>query len=90
MRRIVADSLDWIALSHQRDQWHVAALQFSQALQHTEIVTRLSKLSRKGHHVAAGGSVTGSDSCSCIGVGGDIRFLIFETMISTDVRLFHQ
>ena len=35
----VADSLYWIALSHQRDQWHVAALKLGEALQRTAIVT---------------------------------------------------
>jgi predicted nucleic acid-binding protein len=39
MRRIFADSLYWIALSHQRDQWHAAALKASRALQSVEIVT---------------------------------------------------
>jgi predicted nucleic acid-binding protein len=39
MRRVFADSLYWTALSHQRDQWHVAALKLNQALRHTEIVT---------------------------------------------------
>jgi len=39
MRRVFADSLYWIALSHQRDQWHVAAVKLSQTLLHTEIVT---------------------------------------------------
>jgi uncharacterized protein len=39
MRRVFADSLYWIALSHQRDQWHVAAITIGQTLRHTEIVT---------------------------------------------------
>jgi uncharacterized protein len=39
MKRVFADSLYWIALSHQRDQWHAAALKLSQTLRHTEIVT---------------------------------------------------
>jgi predicted nucleic acid-binding protein len=39
MRRVFADSLYWIALSHRRDQWHSAALALSQALRHTQIVT---------------------------------------------------
>jgi predicted nucleic acid-binding protein len=39
MRRVFAHSLDWIALSHQRDQWHAAALKASQALDAAEIVT---------------------------------------------------
>ena len=39
MRRVFADSLYWIALSHQRDQWHAAALKASRALQGAEIVT---------------------------------------------------
>jgi predicted nucleic acid-binding protein len=39
MRRVFADSLYWIALSHQRDQWHAAALKASHALQIAEIVT---------------------------------------------------
>jgi predicted nucleic acid-binding protein len=39
MRRVFADSLYWIALSHPRDQWHAAALVLSQTLRGTEIVT---------------------------------------------------
>ncbi len=39
MRRVFADSLYWIALSHQGDQWHAAALKASHALQRAEIVT---------------------------------------------------
>ncbi len=39
MRRVFADSLYWIALSHPRDQWHAAALAASQALRNAEIVT---------------------------------------------------
>jgi predicted nucleic acid-binding protein len=39
MRRVFADSLYWIALSHQRDQWHAAALNASRMLQSAEIVT---------------------------------------------------
>jgi uncharacterized protein len=39
MRRVFADSLYWIALSHQGDQWHAAALKASHVLQRAEIVT---------------------------------------------------
>ena len=39
MRRVFADSLYWIALSHLRDQWHAAALKASHALRNAEIVT---------------------------------------------------
>jgi predicted nucleic acid-binding protein len=39
MRRVFADSLYWIALSHQRDQWHATALNASHALRGAEIVT---------------------------------------------------
>jgi predicted nucleic acid-binding protein len=39
MRRVFADSLYWIALSHPGDQWHAAALKASHALQGAEIVT---------------------------------------------------
>jgi uncharacterized protein len=39
MRRLFADSLYWIALSDQRDQWHAAALQTSLTLPASEIVT---------------------------------------------------
>jgi predicted nucleic acid-binding protein len=39
MRRVFADSLYWIALSHQRDQWHTAAMKASHVLQSAEIVT---------------------------------------------------
>lgn len=39
MRRIFADSLYWIALSHPRDQHHAAALKLSHALRQVEIVT---------------------------------------------------
>jgi predicted nucleic acid-binding protein len=39
MRRVFADSLYWIALSHQGDQWHAGALKASRALQRAEIVT---------------------------------------------------
>jgi len=45
MRRVFADSLYWIALSHQRDQWHAAALMASRALQSVEIVTTQEMLS---------------------------------------------
>jgi uncharacterized protein len=39
MRRVFADSLYWIALSHQKDQWHAAALKASHAVRTAEIVT---------------------------------------------------
>ena len=39
MRRVFADSLYWIALSHQRDQWHTAALRVSQTLRNAQIIT---------------------------------------------------
>ena len=39
MRRVFADSLYWIALSHQMDQWHATAMKVSHALQTAEIVT---------------------------------------------------
>lgn len=39
MRRVFADSLYWIALSHQGDQWHATALKASHVLQRAEIVT---------------------------------------------------
>jgi predicted nucleic acid-binding protein len=39
MRRVFADSLYWIALSHAGDQWHAAAMKASYALQRAEIVT---------------------------------------------------
>jgi len=39
MRRVFADSLYWIALSHPRDQHHAAALRLSLTLQQAEIVT---------------------------------------------------
>jgi predicted nucleic acid-binding protein len=39
MRRVFADSLYWIALSHPRDQHHAAALRLSLTLQRAEIVT---------------------------------------------------
>jgi uncharacterized protein len=39
MRRIFADSLYWIALSHPRDQHHAAALRLSHPHQQAEIVT---------------------------------------------------
>ena len=45
MRRVFADSLYWIALSHQRDQWHAAAMTASRALQTAEIVTTHEMLS---------------------------------------------
>jgi len=39
MRRVFADSLYWIALSHQMDLWHATAMKVSRALQTAEIVT---------------------------------------------------
>ncbi len=45
MKRVYADSLYWIALSHQRDQWHSAALKASHALHAAEIVTTQDMLS---------------------------------------------
>jgi predicted nucleic acid-binding protein len=39
MRRVFADSLYWIALSHPRNQWHAAALKATQASRNAEIVT---------------------------------------------------
>ena len=39
MRRVFADSLYWIAHSHQRDQWHAPALIASGLLQNALIVT---------------------------------------------------
>ncbi len=45
MRRVFADSLYWIAISHQGDQWHAAALKASRAIQGAEIVTTQEMLS---------------------------------------------
>jgi predicted nucleic acid-binding protein len=45
MRRVFADSLYWTALSHQRDQWHAAAMKASQGLRGAEIVTTQEVLS---------------------------------------------
>lgn len=45
MRRVFADSLYWIALSHPRDQWHSTALKASQLLKGVEIVTTQEVLS---------------------------------------------
>jgi predicted nucleic acid-binding protein len=39
MKRVFADSLYWIALSHPGDQWHSAALKASRAVIGGEIVT---------------------------------------------------
>jgi predicted nucleic acid-binding protein len=39
MRRVFADSLYWIALSHQKDQWHTTALKVSHALRTAELIT---------------------------------------------------
>jgi len=39
MRRVFADSLYWIALSHHGDQWHAAALKASRGIHGAEIVT---------------------------------------------------
>lgn len=39
MRRVFADSLYWIALCHQRDQWHAAAVKASQSLHRAKLVT---------------------------------------------------
>jgi predicted nucleic acid-binding protein len=45
MRRVFADSLYWIALSHPGDQWHPAAMKASRALPRVEIVTTHEMLS---------------------------------------------
>jgi uncharacterized protein len=45
MSRVFADSLYWIALSHQKDQWHVTALKVSHALRSATIVTTQETLS---------------------------------------------
>jgi predicted nucleic acid-binding protein len=45
MRRIFADSLYWIAISHQGDQWHTAALHASRAIRSAEIVITQEMLS---------------------------------------------
>jgi uncharacterized protein len=45
MRRVFADSLYWIALSHPGDQWHAAAMKASRALRRVEIVTTHEMLS---------------------------------------------
>ena len=39
MRRVFADSLYWIALSHPGDQWHAAAMAVSPSLRHAELLT---------------------------------------------------
>src|SRR5271157_3303304 len=39
MKQVFADSLYWIALAHQRDQWHGTALRASRMLRNVEIVT---------------------------------------------------
>jgi hypothetical protein len=39
MRRVFADSLYWIAISHPKDQWHAAALLAGKAIRGAEIVT---------------------------------------------------
>ncbi len=45
MRRVFADSLYWMAISHPRDQWHRQAIQAGQALRRAEIVTTEEVLS---------------------------------------------
>ena len=45
MRRVFADSLYWIAVSHPMDQWHAAAMQAGKAIQGAEIVTTEEMLS---------------------------------------------
>jgi predicted nucleic acid-binding protein len=39
MRRVFADSLDWIAIASPRDQWHARTVGASQALKGVQIVT---------------------------------------------------
>lgn len=39
MRRVFADSLYWIALSHQKDHWHAPALKASLSLRAAELIT---------------------------------------------------
>src|SRR4051794_33237616 len=45
MRRVFADALYWIAVSHPMDQWHAAAMQAGKAIRGAEIVTTEEMLS---------------------------------------------
>jgi hypothetical protein len=45
MRRVFADSLYWIAVSHPMDQWHAAAMKAGQQIRGAEIVTTQEVLS---------------------------------------------
>jgi predicted nucleic acid-binding protein len=39
MRRIFADTLYWVAITHRKDQWHQAALNISRTLAEYHLVT---------------------------------------------------
>jgi uncharacterized protein len=39
MRRVFADALYWVALAHRKDQWHARAVQVSQQVGNTPLVT---------------------------------------------------
>jgi uncharacterized protein len=39
MRRIFADTLYWVAITHRKDQWHQAAVAISRALSGCHLVT---------------------------------------------------
>ncbi len=39
MRRVFADTLYWVAITHRKDQWHQAALSVSRALAACQLVT---------------------------------------------------
>lgn len=45
MRRVFADAFYWVALAHNKDQWHPRAVTVSQTLRGVEIVTTEEVLS---------------------------------------------
>jgi uncharacterized protein len=57
MRRIFADTLYWVALTHRKDQWHPAALKASRALAGCHLVTTDEVLSEVLAAFCEGGPV---------------------------------
>src|SRR4051812_49989872 len=55
MRRIFADAVYWVAIAHRKDQWHAKAVQVSQQIGTTTLVTTDEVLAEFLNHFSAYG-----------------------------------
>jgi len=66
MRRIFADTLYWVALTHRKDQWHHAALKASRTLAGCHLVTTDEVLSEVLTAFCEGGPILRQRSATLI------------------------